>query len=117
MTTSWRNASGHGVVTFEGRQLLLHRLVLEVRLGRELAEGEQANHACHRPACINPDHLYVGTQRENLQHYCRAGLPPARKLTPAAVREIRRRHTEGASRRTEARRGGNEGRWGGGPDQ
>ncbi len=63
LTTSWRNASGHGVVTFAGRQLLLHRLALEVRLGRELAEDEQANHACHRPACINPEHLYVGGRR------------------------------------------------------
>ena len=97
LTTSWRNASGHGVVTFAGRQLLLHRLVLEVRLGRVLAEGEQANHACHRPACINPDHLYVGSQKENVQHYSRAGLAPARRLTARAVSEIRRRHAEGAS--------------------
>ena len=64
LTTSWRNASGHGVVAFAGRQLLLlHRLVLEVRLGRELAEGEQANQACQRPACINPYHLYMRARR------------------------------------------------------
>ena len=34
-------------------------MALEYRLGRPLAKGEQANHRCHRKACINPDHLYA----------------------------------------------------------
>ena len=32
-----------------------------------------------------------------MQHYCRAGLAPARKLTASAVSEIRRRHAQGVS--------------------
>ncbi len=106
LTTAYRNASGHGLVAFEGRQRLLHRFVLERRLGRTLSEGEQANHKCHQPACINPVHLYVGTQPENLAHYRLAGLPIARKLSIDQVREIRREIAQGASRRDLADRFG-----------
>ena len=99
LTTAYRNASGHGLVAFGGRQVLLHRFVFEVMFEWELGEGEQVNHACHRPSCINPLHLYVGTQPENLAHYRRAGLSIARKLTIEQVREIRREIAQGTSRR------------------
>lgn len=90
LTVAYKKESGHGVVTFGGTTVLLTRLVLSVRLGRDLKDDEQANHSCHQPSCINPNHLYLGTQPENIKHYRQAGLPTARKLTIDAVREIRR---------------------------
>ena len=78
--------------------MLLTRLVLGVRLGRDLKDDEQANHSCHQPSCINPEHLCVGTQQDNMGHYRRAGLPTARKLTLDAVREIRRQLKDGKSK-------------------
>jgi predicted XRE-type DNA-binding protein len=52
-------------------------------------QGKQINHACDRPDCINPEHLYAGTQSENLQDAASAGTLNTVKLTEDDVREIR----------------------------
>lgn len=45
---------------------LAHRLVLEYSLGKLIPRGLQALHSCDHPWCCNPDHLQLGTQRENI---------------------------------------------------
>ena len=93
--TSYQKPNGKACVDFKGKPVLLNRLVLEVKLGRELKGAEQANHSCHTGSCINPDHLYAGTQQENADHYCQAGLAPGRKLSVKDVRKIRRQLAAG----------------------
>jgi hypothetical protein len=73
-----------------------HRLVLEEKLGRRLAAGEQARHAvCDNPPCCNPAHLEPGTYLDNIADRDRAGRQArgervaTAKLTEDAVRAIR----------------------------
>ena len=68
-------------------------------------------HVCHRcdtPPCVRPDHLFLGTQAENLADMRSKGrgprLPenrgernPRARLTWARVREMRREHAAGQS--------------------
>ena len=62
---------GYGRVWHNGRKIGLHRLVWELAYGRK-AEGNIC-HACDNPACINPAHLWVGTQADNLRDMMRKG--------------------------------------------
>ena len=94
---------GYPAVAIGRRTTPLHRLVLARRLGRPLRGGEQALHRCHRPACINPDHLYPGTHSDNMRHKAAAGRAPgfpgeanpSSRLSAESVNEIRNRHAAG----------------------
>ena len=50
------------------------RLILLAHLRLPLSHDEgTCNHACNNPACLNPLHLYLGTQSENLEDAVAAG--------------------------------------------
>jgi hypothetical protein len=59
-----------------------------------LAHGDPGNlhslHRCDVKMCCNPNHIYFGTQRENLEDYCnrRKELHPNRNLTRLQVNSI-----------------------------
>lgn len=56
---------GYGAFCWNGRQGYAHRFSYEHHKG-PLPEGAAIMHICDTPLCVNPDHLEVGTQAENL---------------------------------------------------
>ncbi len=64
------NAAGYGTISFKNKPNLAHRLSYELTYG-EIPEGMKACHKCDTPSCINPNHLFLGTQRENLEDMAR----------------------------------------------
>lgn len=44
-----------------------HRTVLEMKLGRPIKPGHCACHTCDRPGCIRPEHLWEGTNSDNVR--------------------------------------------------
>ena len=58
------NRGGYGMLTVDGEQKLAHRVVY-TRTRGEIPEGKQINHLCNRPYCVQPAHLYAGTQQDN----------------------------------------------------
>src|SRR5579863_6674186 len=85
--------TGHGRIKWRYRSWKAHRLAWRLRFG---CAPPQLNHKrdCSSPACVNWDHLYVGTKSENMldavavkelkgeNHW-------SSKLSNYAVREVR----------------------------
>lgn len=67
-----------------------HRLAWELANGRAVPAGKVVMHACDNTRCVNPAHLSVGTQQDNIRDAVRKGRwTHARKLSDADVVEIR----------------------------
>lgn len=85
-----RGHVGHGLVQFNGRGRLVHRLVWEFMRG-PIPDGLELDHLCRNPPCCNPDHLDPVTHAENMRRgiqsfatrtHCLSGL---HELTPENV--------------------------------
>lgn len=63
--TGAKAGKGYGVRQVKGRMEYVHRLAIMEKLG-PIPPGMVVAHKCDMPACYNPDHLFVCTQRENL---------------------------------------------------
>ena len=73
--TGKRNKDGYGVIWNSRRGLrgkLAHRLIWEERIG-PIPDGLCVMHKCDNSACVNVEHLALGTQRENLEDMTRKG--------------------------------------------
>lgn len=66
---NWIGASlprGYGRFYFRGKPRYAHRVSLELH-GVEVPDGLNVLHACDNPRCVNPNHLSVGTQQDNMR--------------------------------------------------
>src|SRR6056297_983245 len=81
---------GYGVIGFGSKTLLrAHRVSYEMHNG-EISNGLVVRHACDNPSCVNPRHLAVRTQAQNMQDAVDRGRhkSPARKLSDKDVDDI-----------------------------
>jgi hypothetical protein len=80
-----------------------HRVAWELTFQKEVPRGKVVRHTCDNPVCVNPQHLELGTQLDNVRDRVergregdRSGIKNGRaKVTPDVVREIRRRASIG----------------------
>lgn len=93
----WTGASSprYGIVRHRGRRLTTHRAAWEAING-PIPAGLQICHKCDVPRCVNPDHLFLGTNADNVADMVAKGRSAIHgerhwkaKLTPEQVRQIR----------------------------
>ena len=70
--TEWqgrRDQYGYGRKWRNGRDRLAHALTYVDRVGDDIGDidGWQVNHTCDNPPCVNSEHLYLGTQADNMR--------------------------------------------------
>lgn len=63
--TRSKTAAGYGAKWWKGRLTYAHRIAFELAVG-PIPEGMLVCHRCDTPACCNPDHLFLGTDKSNL---------------------------------------------------
>lgn len=104
----WRNTKGYGQLKSRKEHHATH--VLSYRLFRgEIPSGLFVCHHCDNPPCCNPEHLFLGTNQENLEDMRRKnrGRTPrgeacvSAKLTESQVIDIRRLHAAGVMSKSE----------------
>lgn len=81
------NGYGRFWVDVERQHEVAHRYAWEITNG-PIPDGLSVCHHCDNPACVRPDHLFVGTHAENLQDAVLKGKIAT--LTPSDVRKIRK---------------------------
>lgn len=96
----YRDKHGYGWRYWEGRDWMTHRLVMKL-LGHKLSRSIWVCHRCDNPPCCNPDHLFLGGPKENIDDKVSKGRQSKgakhgmAKLTGAQVEEIRARYAAG----------------------
>lgn len=57
--------SGYGRFRIARKSKLAHRMAYELYVGN-IPIGMQVCHKCDHPTCVNPSHLFLGTQKTNI---------------------------------------------------
>lgn len=85
-------AFGYGTVNSKGRRSIrAHRLSWEIYRG-EIPAGLCVLHKCDVPACVNPDHLFLGTKSDNMRD-CAVKGRLGQQLDPAKFKAANRRRS------------------------
>lgn len=107
----WRHTFGYGVMA--RAKVLTHRYSWEIHFG-PIPAGQSVCHRCDNPPCVNPRHLFLGSQADNARDMwakARGSKPPRghidnqhgeanrmAKLTGVKVDDIRRLYATGRYR-------------------
>lgn len=99
---------GYGIIGAggdEGRPRYAHRVSWEIHFGA-IPAGMHVLHRCDFGLCVNPRHLFLGTNRDNVNDMVAKGRQtlgeknPQARLNESSIREIRSMASEGMTHKS-----------------
>lgn len=99
--TGHKDRDGYGITWVKPKTIKAHRLIFNLIRG-PIPSGMLVCHKCDNPGCVNPEHLFLGSNSENIQDSISKGRwacgesKCGSKLTDGDVKEIRRLYDSGA---------------------
>ena len=100
--TAFQLIEGYGTIGWGKKVCRSHRVAYEIAFG-EYPDTLHVLHHCDNPACVNPNHLFLGTNSDNIRDKVAKGRAQhlygeqhgKHKLTNEQVAEIRQRYAQG----------------------
>lgn len=102
--TAQRRPGGYGTIVVSNRHEMAHRVSWTLNVG-SIPQGLKVLHRCDNPACVNPEHLFLGTSSDNIEDMISKQRNPRgeqhghAKLTWPQVRLIRELRSHYGKRR------------------
>lgn len=97
----WTGGGVYPAFTVDGESYPAHRWILAQKTG-DVGNGLEACHRCDTPACVNPDHLFWGTEKDNARDSMTKGRRATgtrntnARLTASIVSQMKQRYCAGA---------------------
>jgi hypothetical protein len=88
--------SGYGMFYFHGKLTTAHRAIFRMENPTVSVDGMDICHRCDNRLCVRPDHLFVGTRKQNMEDMSKKGRSlrgwrnSRAKLNQDQVEEIKR---------------------------
>ena len=70
--TASSRTDGYGVIGIEGKTKSAHRVSWQLTYG-DIPDGLYVCHHCDNKLCVNPNHLFLGTAKDNTQDMIQKG--------------------------------------------
>ena len=70
--TGYKDYQGYGNIKINYKHMRVHRISYQLHYGVDPLELFVC-HRCDNPSCINPQHLFLGTPKDNMQDKIRKG--------------------------------------------
>lgn len=70
--------NGYGRISINGKVELAHRVSWKIS-NNEIPEGMCILHKCDNRICVNPNHLFIGTKKDNAEDRDKKGRQASRK--------------------------------------